>query len=125
MAAPTQDKIDDFGLADGQKVGPTNPAHPATAPLPWTNKHAQEHVQVVKAASHDLRQPLVADMANEEIFVSKDSVHILKHHGSYMQQNRDIKKKKERDQSYQFMLRLKVPVGEVPPTLFRELALQL
>jgi len=40
--------------------------------------------------------------------VSKDSIHILKHHGSYMQQNRDLKKKSERDQSYQFMLRLKV-----------------
>eukprot|EP00967_Tisochrysis_lutea_P043240 scaffold52223_cov30-Tisochrysis_lutea.AAC.2 len=46
--------------------------------------------------------------ANEEIFVSKDAIHILKHHGSYMQQNRDLKKKADRDQSYQFMLRLKV-----------------
>ena len=35
---------------------------------------------------------------NDEIFVSKDSIHILKHHGSYMQQNRDLKKKADRDQ---------------------------
>jgi hypothetical protein len=47
---------------------------------------------------------------NDEIFVSKDSIHILKHHGSYMQQNRDIKKKADREQSYQFMLRLKVAI---------------
>ena len=50
--------------------------------------------------------------------MSKDSIHILKHHGSYMQTNRDIKKKAERDKSYQFMLRLKVPccsaVGRAP-----------
>ena len=36
-------------------------------------------------------------------------------------QNRDLKKKAERDKSYQFMLRLKVPVGEVPADLFRTL----
>ena len=36
----------------------------------------------------ELREPLRSDMANDEIFVSKDSIHILKHHGSYMQQAR-------------------------------------
>merc|ERR1719238_2500893 len=88
---------------------------------PWTNLATQEEVQLVKARSQDLRAPLKDDMANDEIFVSKDSIHILKHHGSYMQQNRDLKKKADRDKSYQFMLRLKVPVGEIPAQLFREL----
>lgn len=100
-----------------QTVGPTAPAHPAKKP--WTNLEKQEDVQVIKARSGHLRQPLGADMANDEITVSADSIHILKHHGSYMQQNRDLKKKAEREQSYQFMLRLKVPVGEVPPQVFR------
>jgi len=109
----------DFGLALGQQFGPTAPAHPMEKP--WTNLMTQEAVQIVKAASNDLRDPLISDMANDEIFVSKDSIHILKHHGSYMQQNRDLKKKSERDKSYQFMLRLKVPCGEVPGALFREL----
>jgi len=111
----------EFGLAVdlGQKFGPTAPAHPW--PKPWTNLEKQEGVQVVKAASSYLRAPLDADMKNDEIFVSKDSIHILKHHGSYMQQNRDLKKKADRDQSYQFMLRLKVPCGEIPAALFREL----
>ena len=81
----------------------------------------QEEVQVIKARSKDLREPLKADMANDEIFVSKDSIHILKHHGSYMQQNRDLTKKSDREKSYQFMLRLKVPVGEVPPQLYKKL----
>ena len=109
----------DFGLSPGQKYGPTSPAHPMEKP--WTNLETQEDVQLVKARSQELRQPLKDDMANDEIFVSKDSIHILKHHGSYMQQNRDLKKKADREQSYQFMLRLKVPVGEIPPNVFREL----
>ena len=88
---------------------------------PWTNLEKQEDVQLVKAASNGLMAPLDADMKDDEIFVSKKSIHILKHHGSYMQQNRDLKKKAEREKSYQFMLRLKVPVGEVPAALFREL----
>ena len=106
-------------LSPGQKFGPEAPAHPAKKP--WTNLEKQEEVQLVKARSDQLREPLGADMKNDEIFVSKDSIHILKHHGSYMQQNRDLKKKSEREKSYQFMLRLKVPVGEVPAALFREL----
>ena len=46
---------------------------------------------MVKAASKGLREPLLTDMGDDEIFVSKDSIHILKHHGSYMQQNRMLK----------------------------------
>jgi len=106
-------------LGPGQKYGPTAPAHPATKP--WTNMKDHESVQLIKANSNHLRDPLDSDMKNDEIFVSSDSIHILKHHGSYMQQNRDLKKKSERETSYQFMLRLKVPVGEVPAALFREL----
>ena len=69
-----------------QTVGPTAPAHPAPGGLPWTNLETQETVQVVKAAAKGLREPLLTDMGDDEIFVSKDSIHILKHHGSYMQQ---------------------------------------
>ena len=113
------DVADVPGLVQGQKYGPTAPAHPAVKP--WTNLETQEGVQLVKAKSDGLRQPLLDDMANDEIFVSKDSIHILKHHGSYMQQNRELKKKADRELSYQFMLRLKVPCGEVPAAVFREL----
>ena len=67
-----------------------------------------------------LREPLLTDMGDDEIFVSKDSIHILKHHGSYMQQNRMLKGK-EKQKSYQFMLRLKVPCGEIPPAVYKEL----
>merc|ERR1719201_2494611 len=102
----------------GQKFGPTAPAHPWAKP--WTNLYEQEAVQLVKARSQQLKQPLKDDMANDEIFVSKDSIHIPKHHGSYMQQDRSLKGK-DKAQSYQFMLRLKVPCGEIPGPLYAEL----
>ena len=102
----------------GQIFGPTNPAH--AWEKPWTNLETQEGVQVVKAHSRQLKDPLKADMADDEIFVSKDSIHILKHHGSYMQQDRSLKGKAKQE-SYQFMLRLKVPCGEVPGALYAEL----
>jgi len=60
-ASPRMEVATDFGLAAGQKYGPTAPAHPAPG-LPWTNLEKQEEVQLIKAKSHDLRQPLLNDM---------------------------------------------------------------
>ena len=108
--------FDDLNL--GQTIGPTAPAH--AWPKPWTNLVEQEAVQVVKAKSGQLTEPLLTDMGDDEIFVSGDSIHILKHHGSYMQQDRSLKGPAKK-QSYQFMLRLKMPCGEVPGPLYAEL----
>ena len=44
----------------GQKFGPTAPAHPWAKP--WTNLYEQEAVQLVKARSQQLKQPLKDDM---------------------------------------------------------------
>ena len=108
--------FDDLNL--GQTIGPTAPGH--AWPKPWTNLVEQEAVQVVKAKSGQLTEPLLTDMGDDEIFVSGDSIHILKHHGSYMQQDRSLKGPAKK-QSYQFMLRLKMPCGEVPGPLYAEL----
>ena len=108
--------FDDLG--EKQVYGPTKPAH--AWPKPWTNLETQEHVQVVKAASGLLQEPLRTDMGDDEIFVGKDSIHILKHHGSYMQQDRSLKGK-DKQHSYQFMLRLKMPCGEAPAKPCRRL----
>merc|ERR1719160_1522244 len=124
MKAATQDITDETvpelfpDLVAGQNWGPTRPAH--AWPKPWTNLHKQEKVQEVKAFSGQLKEPLKTEMANDEIFVTGDAVHILKHHGSYMQQNRMLKGI-ERKESYQFMLRLKVPCGEMPGPLFAQI----
>merc|ERR1719159_601825 len=71
-------------------------------------------------ASGQLTEPLKTDMGDDEIFVSGDSIHLLKHHGSYMQQDRSLKGAAKKE-SYQFMLRLKMPSGEVPGPLYAEL----
>lgn len=55
-----QEAATDFGLAPGQKYGPTAPAHQVIKP--WSNLETQEGVQIIKAASNDLRQPLLDDM---------------------------------------------------------------
>lgn len=62
------------------------------------------------------------EMADQEtIDLSHDGVIVLKHHGSYMQQNRDVQRtdKAAYAASYQFMLRLKVPCGKLPPDVYR------
>merc|ERR1719482_132151 len=105
-------------MNDGQTIGPTKPAYPWSKP--WTNLESQEAVQVVKAKSGQLTDPLLTDMHDDEIYVSGDSIHILKHHGSYMQQDRSLKGVAKKE-SYQFMLRLKMPCGEVPGPLYAEL----
>merc|ERR1719235_2495368 len=84
------------------------------------NNRNPNKVEGIKIRSDGLREPLATEMQNEEIFITGDSVVVLKHHGSYMQQNRMLKGA-ARKQSYQFMLRLKNPAGMIPPELFREL----
>ena len=67
------------------------------------------------------RHPLVEDLGDlETISISHDSYNLLKFHGSYQQDDRE-KRKKGAEKAWQFMLRLKVPGGEVPGPLFKVL----
>jgi len=70
-----------------------------------------------------LREPVAAEFADHErIYVSHDAYQILKYHGSYQQDDRERRKEAKKaglDKYYQFMLRLKVPGGEVPASLYR------
>jgi sulfite reductase (ferredoxin) len=88
----------------------------ATAP---PEKKLQK-VELIKLNSNYLVSPLQEELGNDEIFVSPDAVVVLKYHGSYMQDDRD-KRAKGVDKSYQFMLRLKSPCGEIPPELYKKL----
>lgn len=88
----------------------------ATAP---PEKKLQK-VELIKLKSNYLVSPLQEELGNDEIFVSPDAVVVLKYHGSYMQDNRD-KRAKGVEKSYQFMLRLKSPCGEIPPELYKKL----
>mmetsp|Transcript_1596 Transcript_1596/g.6980 ORF Transcript_1596/g.6980 Transcript_1596/m.6980 type:complete len:618 (-) Transcript_1596:393-2246(-) len=74
----------------------------------------------LKIASKGLLHPLDSEFKNDEIFVSKDAVQILKFHGSYMQDNRENRAPKKQKE-FQFMLRLKMPAGELSADLYRTL----
>lgn len=59
-------------------------------------------------------------MKNDEIFITDGAVQVMKFHGSYQQFDRERKRPDGR-KSYQFMLRLKMPGGEFPASLYQVL----
>eukprot|EP00181_Compsopogon_caeruleus_P001749 CAMPEP_0184677470 /NCGR_PEP_ID=MMETSP0312-20130426/59_1 /TAXON_ID=31354 /ORGANISM="Compsopogon coeruleus, Strain SAG 36.94" /LENGTH=638 /DNA_ID=CAMNT_0027125377 /DNA_START=606 /DNA_END=2522 /DNA_ORIENTATION=+ len=76
-------------------------------------------VEYLKVDSNQLRFPLSEELANDEIFITENAVQIMKFHGSYQQDNRE--ERKSGAKSYQFMLRLKMPAGEMPASMYRVL----
>ena len=84
----------------------------------YTGEKKLQKVEAIKDRSNYLRDPLQSEMGNDEIFVNGDAVVVLKYHGSYMQDNRENRKKGE-EKEYSFMLRLKSPAGEIPADLYR------
>ena len=80
-----------------------------------------DKINEMKLASGNLRHPLKEELADmETISVSHDSYNLLKFHGSYQQDDRS-KRQKGTERAYQFMLRLKVPGGECPGTVYNVL----
>ena len=66
-----------------------------------------------KADSNYLQEPLASELKNTSDHFSNDAVQLLKFHGSYQQDNREIKGK-----DWQMMLRLRSPGGKISPSLF-------
>lgn len=60
------------------------------------------------------------ELANDAIFISENAVQIMKFHGSYQQDDRDARVPGQQ-KKYQFMLRLKVPGGEFPASMYQVL----
>ncbi len=77
-------------------------------------------VEAVKRQSNFLRGDIGAELADGKDFFGKASIQLLKHHGTYQQDDRDDRAVKrasghtERtDKSYIFMVRTKVPGGKL------------
>ena len=70
-----------------------------------------------KLYSGHLREPLLTELGNEEIRFSEDAVQLLKFHGSYQQNHRELRKT-DKVRCWQMMLRLRNPGGRVPADLF-------
>ena len=68
-------------------------------------------VEVFKQASNHLLDPIPEELADENDFFGKASIQLLKHHGTYQQDNRDDRKKSGK--SYSFMVRTAIPGGKL------------
>ena len=73
-----------------------------------------------KLYSGHLREPLLTELSNEDIRFSEDAVQLLKFHGSYQQNHRELRKT-DKIKCWQMMLRLRNPGGRVPAQLFSAL----
>jgi sulfite reductase (ferredoxin) len=69
------------------------------------------NAEVVKTESNHLRGPLEADLASSDMFLSEAGQLLMKFHGSYQQTDRDTRKSGEKH--YQFMIRSKLPGGQL------------
>ena len=82
----------------------------------------RSHVEVLKEGSRQLRGTLAEELQGEHEFC-KDSEHIIKNHGIYQQDDRDVRKAKNADgtakgKQFIFMVRTRIPGGRVSAKQF-------
>lgn len=87
------------------------PVNPPTTLPPKRSK-----VEIIKQNSEYLRYPLQQELETEAPNVNEDAVQLIKFHGSYQQDNRELRGPGKK--AYQFMLRTKNPSGVVPNRLY-------
>lgn len=68
-------------------------------------------IEVIKENSDYLRGPLADEVGNDESHFSKDAIQVLKFHGTYQQDDRDLRQ--GRDRHYMFMIRGRLPGGKM------------
>lgn len=72
--------------------------------------------ETFKARSGGLYGPIAQDLAEAKDYFSEESEQLLKHHGTYQQDNRDSRKARSKaglDKEYYMMLRTKFPGGRI------------
>ncbi|MDP9348073.1 MAG: NADPH-dependent assimilatory sulfite reductase hemoprotein subunit [Gemmatimonadota bacterium] len=75
---------------------------------------ALSEVERIKAESQGLRGTLAEELADERTHLSEEAERILKFHGSYQQDDRDLRRERKRgglEPAYSFMIRSKLPGG--------------
>jgi sulfite reductase (ferredoxin) len=73
-------------------------------------------VEHIKAESHHLRGQIEQELAQESTHFSDAQVQLIKFHGIYQQENRDARQTRKatgEEKAYQFMIRTRIPGGEV------------
>jgi sulfite reductase (ferredoxin) len=78
-------------------------------------------VEIVKEESRALRVPLLDEFATPTTHITDAGYQILKFHGSYQQDDRDLRNERRKageEYAYSFMIRLRLPGGDVHPELW-------
>ncbi len=78
-------------------------------------------VEILKEESHALRVPLLEEFASPTTHITDAGYQILKFHGSYQQDDRDLRNERRtagEEYAYSFMIRLRLPGGDVHPGLW-------
>lgn len=78
----------------------------------------------LKAASEYLRGTILADLVAEGGDVTEPSAQLLKFHGTYLQDDRDVRNERRRqklDKAWSFMIRVRVPGGVCSPAQWLEM----
>ncbi len=73
-------------------------------------------VEGLKAASEYLRGLLPQEFAEESSHITEDSATVLKFHGTYQQDDRDLRLKLKREgqeKAFSFMIRTRIPGGKL------------
>lgn len=95
--------------------------HAGVPPLTEDVPDGRSAVERLKEASRYLRDPLVEELAAGGTHLSDEACQVLKFHGSYQQDDRDLRnerRKAGREYAFGFMTRLRIPGGDVHPDLW-------
>ena len=77
---------------------------------------ALSEVERLKAESLGLRGSLAEELENSSSHLSDEAMQLLKFHGSYQQDDRDVRRERKKaglEPAYSFMVRSKLPGGVV------------
>jgi sulfite reductase (ferredoxin) len=78
-------------------------------------------VEILKEASRALRGSLFEEFASPTTFITDAGYQLLKFHGSYQQDDRDLRNERRKagqEYAFSFMIRLRIPGGDVHPELY-------
>ncbi len=76
-------------------------------------KRTKSKLEVIKEKSDYLRAPLAKEVGNDSSHFGKEAIQVLKFHGTYQQDDRDLRD--GRDRHYIFMIRGRLPGGKMTP----------
>ena len=83
---------------------------------PGDGSAKQSKAEALKRSSDYLKLPLLNELAEGGASISEPAMQILKFHGSYQQDDRDLRtqlRREGKDRAYSFMVRVRVPGGRI------------